>query len=209
MENTMHLWEIKNFQSSSVKSLFVGRTANGQDCIACAWNSSELYVFAYEGIVDTFLWALETFKSVGQAMAYAKLRNDFEDRRYSLPYHETMEQRTHNQLYMFQLQYLHIFESTLEIHSNLCDDTPENAIKNLISRGDIEAENSRLVNVLRHREVCACPAPHPLMKVKGCFNIFFSYHLSRFLSRKNKKYFFIYKAWIGVVKLPPQKSPVK
>jgi hypothetical protein len=66
-----------------------------------------------------------------------------------------MEQRTHNQLYRFQLQYLYIFESTLEIHSNLCDDTPENAIKNLISRGDIEGENSKLVNVLRNREVCA------------------------------------------------------
>ena len=155
MENTMHLWEIKNFQSSSVKSLFVGQTANGQDCIACAWNSSELYVFAYEGIVDTFLWALETFKSVGQAIAYARLGNGREDRRYSLPYHETMEQRTHNQLYMFQLQYLHIFEGTLEIHSNLCDDTPENAIKNLISRGDIEAENSRLIDIFRKREVCA------------------------------------------------------
>jgi hypothetical protein len=87
-------------------------------------------------------------------MAYAKLRNDFEDRRYGVPYSVTMEQRTHNQLYMFQLQYLHVFEGTLEIHSNLCDDTPENAIKNLISRGDIEAENSKLVNVLRNREVC-------------------------------------------------------
>ena len=155
MENTMHLWEIKNFQSSSVKSLFVGRTANGQDCIACAWNSHELYVYAYEGIVDTFVWALETFKSVGQAMAYAKLKNGFESRRYGIPYHATMKQEIHNQLYMLPLEYLHIFEGTLEIHSNLCDDTPENAIKNLISRGDIEAENSKLVNVLRNREVCA------------------------------------------------------
>ncbi len=67
-------------------------------------------------------------------MAYAKLKNGMEERSYSLPYHVTMEQRTHNQLYRFQLQYLHIFEGTLEIHSNLCDDTPENAIKNLISR---------------------------------------------------------------------------
>jgi hypothetical protein len=78
-----------------------------------------------------------------------------EERRYGIPYHVSMKQRTHNQLYMLQLEYLHIYEGTLEIHSNLCDDTPENAIKNLISRGDIEAENSRLVNVLRNREVCA------------------------------------------------------
>jgi hypothetical protein len=78
-----------------------------------------------------------------------------EERSYSLPYHVTMEQRTHNQLYRFQLQYLYIFESTLVIHQNLSQDTPENAIKNLISRGDIEAENSKLVNVLRNREVCA------------------------------------------------------
>jgi hypothetical protein len=156
MENTtMKLWEIKNFQSSSVKSLFVGQTANGQDCIACAWNSSELYVFAYEGIVDTFLWALESFQSVGQAMAYAKLKNGMEDRSYSLPYHTSMEQRTHNQLYRFDLNYLYSFGNTLVIRQNLSQDTPENAIKNLISRGDIEAENSRLINILRKREVCA------------------------------------------------------
>ena len=151
MENTMHLWEIRNFQSSSVKSLFVGRTANGQDCIACAWNSHELYVYAYEGIVDTFVWALENFQSVGQAMAYAKLKNGMEQRRYGIPYHATMKQEIHNQLYMLPLEYLHMFEGTLEIHSNLCDDTPENAIKSLISRGDIEAENSRLIDILRHR----------------------------------------------------------
>jgi hypothetical protein len=155
MENTMHLWKIKNFQSSSVKSLFVGQTANGQDCIACAWNSSELYVFAYEGIVDTFLYYLNVFQSVGQAMASTKLRNGLEERTYSLPYHVTMEQRTHNQLYRFDLNYLYTFGNTLEIHSNLCDDTPENAIKNLISRGDIEAENSRLIDIFRKREVCA------------------------------------------------------
>jgi hypothetical protein len=156
MENTtMKLWEIKNFQSSSVKSLFVGRTANGQDCIACAWNSSELYVFAYEGIVDTFLWALESFQSVGRAMAYAKLKHGMEEWFYTKPYKVGMEQRTHNQLYCLNLNYLYTYKSTLEIHSNLCDDTPENAIKNLISRGDIEAENSKLVNVLRNREVCA------------------------------------------------------
>jgi hypothetical protein len=66
-----------------------------------------------------------------------------------------MEQRTHNQLYRFDLNYLYTFGNTLEIHSNLCDDTPENAIKNLISRGDIEAENSRLIDIFRKREVCA------------------------------------------------------
>ncbi len=156
MQNTtMKLWEIKNFQSSSVKSLFVGQTANGQDCIACAWNSSELYVFAYEGIVDTFLWALETFKSVGQAMAYAKLGYGKEDRMYYQPFSDSMRERVHNQLYRFPIQYLYSFGNTLEIHSNLCDDTPENAIKNLISRGDIEAENSRLIDIFRKREVCA------------------------------------------------------
>ena len=134
MENTtMQLWEVKGFESSAVKALFIGKTANGQDCIACAWNSSELYVFAYEGIVDTFLWALEMFQSVGQAMAYAKLKNGMEARTYYLPYHRRMEQRTHNQLYRFDLNYLYSFGNTLEIHSNLCDDTPENAIKNLIS----------------------------------------------------------------------------
>lgn len=48
MENTtMQLWEVKGFESSAVKALFIGKTANGQDCIGCAWDAYTTYIYAY------------------------------------------------------------------------------------------------------------------------------------------------------------------
>jgi len=67
MENTtMQLWEVKGFQSSSVKTLFIGKTVNGQDCIGCAWDAFTTYVYAYDGIIDTFMYYMEKFNSVGK-----------------------------------------------------------------------------------------------------------------------------------------------
>ena len=155
MENTiMQLWEVKNFQSSSVKTLFVGKTANGQDCIGCAWDANTVYIYAYEGIVDTFLYYLETFNSVGQAMSATKLRDGMAVN-YFHPYQSGRKQGNHNQQYNLRRYEMNAMMTHLVFHQNVCFDTPENAIKNLISSGDIEAENSRLVNILRRREVCA------------------------------------------------------
>ena len=151
----MQLWEVKGFQSSSVKVLFVGKTANGQDCIGCAWDALTTYVYAYEGIVDTFLFYLETFKSVGQAMSATKLRDGMEEGAYIQPYTSGMQEQVHNQLYRFSRYDMTRHMSNIVVHQNVCFDTPENAIKNLISSGDIEAEHSRLVSIIRHREVCA------------------------------------------------------
>ena len=151
----MQLWEVKGFQSSSVKVLFVGKTANGQDCIGCAWDALTTYVYAYEGIVDTFLFYLETFKSVGQAMSATKLRDGMEEGAYIQPYTSGMQEQVHNQLYRFSRYDMTRHMSNIVVHQNVCFDTPENAIKNLISSGDIEAEHSRLVSIIRQREVCA------------------------------------------------------
>jgi hypothetical protein len=157
MENTtMQLWEIQGFESSSVKTLFIGKTANGQDCVGCAWDAFTTYVYAYEGIVDTFLFYLETFKSVGQAMSATKLRDGMEEAVYNQPYTAGMRQQVHNQLYrMSRYDVKSAMTANIVVHQNLWNDTPENAIKNLISSGDIEAEHSRLVSIIRHREVCA------------------------------------------------------
>jgi len=37
------------------------------------------------------------------------------------------------------------------VHQNVCFDTPENAIKNLISSGDLEAERSHFVDCMTRR----------------------------------------------------------
>ena len=153
MENTtMQLWEIQGFKSSSVRALFVGQTANGQDCIGCAWDAFTTYIFAYEGIIDTFMYYMERYNSVGKAMAFTKLKDGMEDGFYTQPYTSGMKQQVHNQLYrMSRYEMKSAMTAHIVVHQNVCFDTPENAIKNLISSGDLEAERSHFVDCMAKR----------------------------------------------------------
>lgn len=152
MENTtMQLWEVKGFQSSSVKTLFVGKTANGQDCIGCAWDEYTTYIYAYDGIIDTFMYYMERYNSVGKAMAFTKLKDGMEDGFYVQPYVSFMKQQVHNQLYRFNRYDMMRHMSNIVVHQNVRFDTPENAIKNLISSGDLEAEESYFVTCMTKR----------------------------------------------------------
>ena len=156
MENTtMQLWEIQGFESSSVRTLFVGQTANGQDCIGCAWDAFTTYIFAYEGIIDTFMYYMEKFNSVGKAMAFTKLKDGMEDGFYIQPYTSGMKQQVHNQLYRMSRYDMIRHMSNIVVHQNVCFDTPENAIKNLISSGDLEAERSHFVDCMTRRLITA------------------------------------------------------
>ena len=152
MENTtMELWEVKGFRSSSVKALFVGKTANGQDCIGCAWDAYTTYIYAYEGIIDTFLYYMEQYDSVGKAMAFTKLKHGMEDQTYYTAYRSTMPSKFHNQLYRFERYDMMRRMPNIVVHQNVCFDTPENAIKNLISSGDLEAEQSYFVTCMTNK----------------------------------------------------------
>ena len=150
----MQLWEVKGFESSSVKALFIGKTANGQDCIGCAWDASTLYVYAYEGIVDTFLYYMESYQSVGKAMAFTKLKDGMEEGLYFSPYASGRKLQNHNQLYVLRrYEMKSAMTAHIVVHQNVCFDTPENAIKNLISSGDLEAERSYFVDCMARRVV--------------------------------------------------------
>jgi hypothetical protein len=153
MENTtMQLWEVKGFESSAVKALFIGKTANGQDCIGCAWDANTLYVYAYEGIVDTFLYYMESCQSVGKAMAFTKLKDGMEEGLYFSPYASNRKQQNHNQLYILRrYEMKSAMTAHIVVHQNVCFDTPENAIKNLISSGDLEVERSYFVDCMAKR----------------------------------------------------------
>ena len=152
MENTtMQLWEVKGFHSSSVKTLFVGKTANGQDCIGCAWDDNTTYIYAYNGIIDTFMYYMERYNSVGKAMAFTKLKDGMEDGFYTQPYVSFMKQQVHNQLYRFNRYDMMRHMSNIVVHQNVRFDTPENAIKNLISSGDLEAEESYFVTCMNNK----------------------------------------------------------
>ena len=152
MENTtMQLWEVKGFQSSSVKTLFIGKTVNGQDCIGCAWDAHTTYVYAYDGIIDTFMYYMEKFNSVGKAMAFTKLKDGMEDQTYYSPYWATMPSKVHNQLYRFSRYDMIRHMSNIVVHQNVCFDTPENAIKRLVNDEVLSGEQSHFVACMTNR----------------------------------------------------------
>ena len=147
----MQLWEIQGFESSSVRAIFVGQTANGQDCIGCAWDAFTTYIFAYEGIIDTFMYYMEKYNSVGKAMAFTKLKDGMEDGFYIKPYTTGMKQQVHNQLYRFSRYDMMRHMSNIVVHQNVCFDTPENAIKFLVNEEVLSGEQSHFVNCLTKR----------------------------------------------------------
>ena len=88
-------------------------------------------------------------------MAFTKLKDGMEDGFYVLPYTTGMKQQVHNQLYRFRSYDMMRHMSNIVVHQNVCFDTPENAIKNLISSGDLEAERSHFVDCMTRRLVTA------------------------------------------------------
>ena len=153
MENTtMQLWEIQGFESSSVRTLFVGQTANGQDCIGCAWDAFTTYIFAYEGIIDTFMYYMEQYNSVGKAMAFTKLKDGMEDGFYVKPYTTGMKQQVHNQLYrMSRYEMKSAMTANIVVHQDLWNETPENAIKQLVNDEVLSGEISHFVTCMTKR----------------------------------------------------------
>jgi len=153
MENTtMQLWEIQGFESSSVRTLFVGQTANGQDCIGCAWDAFTTYIFAYEGIIDTFMYYMERYNSVGKAMAFTKLKDGMEDGFYTQPYTSGMKQQVHNQLYrMSRYEMKSAMTANIVVHQDLWEETPENAIKRLVNDEVLSGEQSHFVTCMTKR----------------------------------------------------------
>jgi hypothetical protein len=146
---TMQLWEIQGFESSSVRTLFVGKTANGQDCIGCAWDAFTTYIFAYEGIIDTFMYYMEQYNSVGKAMAFTKLKDGMEDGFYIQPYTSGMKQQVHNQLYrMSRYEMKSAMTANIVVHQDLWNETPVNAIKALVNDEVLSGEQSHFVNCM-------------------------------------------------------------
>jgi hypothetical protein len=153
MENTtMQLWEIQGFESSSVRALFVGQTANGQDCIGCAWDANTTYIFAYEGIIDTFMYYMERYNSVGKAMAFTKLKNGMEEGLYFSPYASGRKQQNHNQLYVLRRYEMKSpMTAHIVVHQDLWNETPENAIKRLVNDEVLSGEQSHFVDCMTRR----------------------------------------------------------
>ena len=149
MKNTMLLWKVDGFQSSSVKSLYFGKTANGQDCIGCAWDKYSVYVFAYEGIIDTFLYYLELYNSVGQAMSATKLRDGMEEGVFFKPCPaNTPIQR---QWYRLRIVEMEGMENLL-VHEFMSHETPRHVILKLKYDGSLTKEPSKLGETHKRRE---------------------------------------------------------
>jgi hypothetical protein len=81
VQSKLRLFEVTNFSSSAVQTLWFGQAPNGHDMIAVKWSGSDnVYAYTYNGIIETFLFYMElNNNSVGFAMSQTKLRHDFAD----------------------------------------------------------------------------------------------------------------------------------
>ena len=80
VQSQLALWECRGFDSSAVDTLWFGTAPNGHDMIAVKWRKSDtVYAYSYDGIIDTFMFYMNSSNSVGFAMSQSKLRHDFAD----------------------------------------------------------------------------------------------------------------------------------
>jgi hypothetical protein len=71
---------------------------------------------------------------------------------YFSPYASGRKQQNHNQRYTLRrYEMKSAMTAHIVVHQNVCFDTPENAIKNLISSGDLEVERSHFVDCMAKR----------------------------------------------------------
>jgi len=100
VQSKLRLFEVTNFSSSSVQTLWFGEAPNGHDMIAVKWSGSDkVYAYCYDGIIDTFMFYMQLNNSVGFAMSQSKLRHDFADKHFndindgadSCTYHQNLE----------------------------------------------------------------------------------------------------------------------
>ena len=78
MENTtLKLWKCEGFSSEIIRSLYIGKTPNGQDCIAFnVYGKSSIEVYSYEGIIETFLHNMKKYKNIMTVLNHIKTKHN-------------------------------------------------------------------------------------------------------------------------------------
>jgi len=148
MENTtLKLWKCEGFASNSINDLYIGKTPNGQDCIAFTRYSREIVeVFSYQGIIETFLNNLKKYNSIDLVLAHTKTdqSNPIEVFLYDDDFRSRLPKYSHIR-YSFIYQFLNN-QKNVEVIKNLSDLRPQWVIFSLRRQGILNCEKQKAVD---------------------------------------------------------------
>ena len=142
MENTtLKLWKCEGFASHTINDLYIGKTPNGQDCIAFTKYSRELIeVYSYQGIIETFLNNLKKYKSIDLVLTHTKTdqRNPLEVFLYDDDFRSRLPKYSHIR-YSLMYKFLNN-QKNVEVIKNLSDLTPQWIVYSLRRQGILNCE---------------------------------------------------------------------
>ena len=140
VQSQLALWQCRGFVSSAVQTLWFGTAPNGHDMIAVRWrNSDTVYAYTYDGIIDTFMFYLESSKSVGFAISQSKLRHDFAD--YYLDDINTGQGLCYDKNVQWDVPSLKFGRHNTE----LSDNNPKELVNHLTESGVLSREESPFI----------------------------------------------------------------
>jgi hypothetical protein len=143
VQSQLALWQCRGFISSAVQTLWFGTAPNGHDMIAVKWrNSDTVYAYSYDGIIDTFMFYMESSNSVGFAISQSKLRHDFAD--YYLDDINTGQGLRYDKNLQWDVPSLKFGRHNTELSGN----DPVELVNHLTESGVLSREESRFINYL-------------------------------------------------------------
>lgn len=145
MENTtLKLWKCEGFASKSITGLYIGKTPNGQDCIAFNRYSREIIeVFSYQGIIETFLNNLKKYNSIDLVLAHTKTnqKNPIDVFLYDDDFRSKLPKYSHIR-YSFLNRLLN-YQKNIEINETLSDLRPQWVIYSLRRQGILDCDKPK------------------------------------------------------------------
>jgi len=145
MENTtLKLWKCEGFASEIIRSLYIGKTPNGQDCIAFnIYGKSSIEVYSYEGIIETFLHNIKKYKDIISVLNHIKTKHNNsvdiflydDDFRSSLPKYSQISYSIYFKFFNNQ--------KNIEINKTLSDLRPQWVVFSLRRQGILKCEKPK------------------------------------------------------------------
>jgi len=145
MENTtLKLWKCEGFSSEIIRSLYIGKTPNGQDCIAFnVYGKSSIEVYSYEGIIETFLNNIKKYKNIMTVLNHIKTKHNNsvdiflydDDFRSNLPKYSQISYSIYFKFFNNQ--------KNIEINKTLSDLRPQWVVFSLRRQGILKCEKPK------------------------------------------------------------------
>ena len=145
MENTtLKLWKCEGFASGSINDLYIGKTPNGQDCIAFTKYARDVVeVYSYEGIIETFLNNLKKYNRIDLVLKHTKTdqRNPVEALLYDEDFRSRLSKYSHIR-YSLMYRYFNN-QKNIEVIKTLSDLRPQWVVFSLRRQGVLKCEKPK------------------------------------------------------------------